>query len=53
MIRQYQDQERLFLVTDTPTLSREVYAAFLPGGERQALIDKVIELFGTNAGAGG
>lgn len=42
---QEQEQEQLFIVADTPSISREVYAAYLPGGERQDLIDQVISLF--------
>ncbi|PSJ42571.1 HTH-type transcriptional regulator HdfR [Zobellella taiwanensis] len=49
MIKIYQEQERLFLVDKAPAISREVYAAYLPGGERQTLIDRVIELFGPKA----
>ena len=46
MINNYQEQEQLFIVADTPSIKREVYAAYLPGGERQGLIDQVITLFG-------
>lgn len=45
MINAYQQQEQLFVVADTPSISREVYAAYLPGGERQDIIDQVISLF--------
>lgn len=45
MFNTYQEQEQLFIVADTPSISREVYAAYLPGGERQDLIDQVISLF--------
>lgn len=45
MINVYQQQEQLFVVADTPSISREVYAAYLPGGERQDIIDQVISLF--------
>ncbi|WP_417617876.1 HTH-type transcriptional regulator HdfR [Oceanisphaera sp.] len=45
MISNYQQQEQLFIVADTPSIKREVYAAYLPGGERQGLIDQVVALF--------
>ncbi|ART82814.1 transcriptional regulator HdfR [Oceanisphaera profunda] len=49
MINTYQQQEQLFVVADTPSISREVYAAYLPGGERQGLIDQVVSLFAPQA----
>ncbi|WP_319783153.1 HTH-type transcriptional regulator HdfR [Oceanisphaera sp. IT1-181] len=50
MINTYQQQEQLFVVADTPSISREVYAAYLPGGERQGLIDQVVSLFAPQGG---
>ncbi|WP_116475415.1 HTH-type transcriptional regulator HdfR [Zobellella maritima] len=46
MLHLYRDQ--LHIVADAPPITREVYAAYLPGGERQTLIDTVIELFGNS-----
>lgn len=50
MIQHYQEQEQLSIVADTPSIKREVYAAYLPGGERQELIDQVITLFAPQNG---